>query len=113
MTSLTTNGSTTTSAYQTNSSMTAFEVGTARSIPIVATSTNLVLTSTCRFIALIARGGTHCHYQIGIGAQTATTSSHYLATGERVVLSVPYDANIATIAGSGASTTLYISELVQ
>jgi hypothetical protein len=113
MASITTGGSTAAGSYQTNSGMTAFEVGTARTITIGATTVNLALTSTCRFISIIAAGGTHCHYQIGVGAQTATASSHYLKTGERVILAVPVDANIAAIQGTGASTTLYISELLQ
>ena len=113
MASITTGGSTAAGSYQTNSGMTAFEVGTARIITLGATTINLALTSTCRFISIIAVGGNHCHYQIGVGAQTATSSSHYLKTGERVILAVPADANIAAIQGTGASTTLYISELVQ
>jgi hypothetical protein len=113
MASITTGGSTAAGSYQTNSGMTAFEVGTARTITLGATSVNLALTTTCRFISIIATGGTHCHYQIGVGAQTSTSSSHYLKTGERVILAVPMEANIAAIQGTGASTTLYISELVQ
>ena len=113
MASITTGGSTAASSYQTNSGMTAFEAGTARIITLGATTVNLALTSTCRFISIIATGGNHCHYQIGVGAQTATSSSHYLKTGERVILAVPADANIAAIQGTGASTTLFISELVQ
>ena len=112
MASITTGGSTAAGCYQTNSGMTAFEVGTARTITLGATSVNLALTTTCRFISIIITGGTHCHYQIGVGAQTATSSSHYLKTGERVILSVPMEANIAAIQGS-ASGTLYISELTQ
>jgi len=113
MASITTGGSTAAGSYQTNSGMTAFEVGTARTITLGATSVNLALTTTCRFISIIAVGGTHCHYQIGVGAQAATSSSHYLKTGERVILAVPMEANIAAIQGTGGSTTLYISELVQ
>jgi hypothetical protein len=47
-----------------------------------------------------------------VGAQTASTSTHYLKTDERISLAVPIGANIAAIQGSGASTTLYITELV-
>jgi hypothetical protein len=113
MASITTGGSTSAGSYQTNSGMTTFETGTARTITLGVTSVNLALTTTCRFISIIGAGGTHCHYQIGIGAQTATSSSHYLKTGERVILTVPMEANIAAIQGTGASTTLYISELTQ
>jgi hypothetical protein len=47
-----------------------------------------------------------------VGSQTATSTSHYLVTGQRITLAVPPDANIAAIQGS-ASGTLYISELTQ
>lgn len=113
MASLTTGGVTTNGTFLTSDQTTAFEVGTARSIAIGVSSVNLALTSTCRFVSLICTGGTHCHYAIGVGAQTATTSSHYLKTGERIILGVPVGANIAVIQGTGASTTLFITELTQ
>lgn len=113
MASLTTGGVTTASTFLSDTTTVAFEVGTARTITLGAASVNQVLTSTCRFVSLICTGGTHCHYQIGVGAQTATSSSHYLKTGERITLAVPADANIAAIQGAGSSTTLFISEFVQ
>jgi hypothetical protein len=113
MASVTTGGVTTTGTILTNTDQPFLQVGTARTITIGGTSVNLALTSTCRFISILAVGGNHCHYQIGVGAQTATSSSHYLKTGERVILAVPADANIAAIQGTGGGTTLYISELVQ
>lgn len=113
MASLTTGGSTTAGTFLTSTETVAFEVGTARSQAIGVTSANLALTSTCRFISITCTGGTHCHYQIGVGAQTATSSSHYLRTGERLTLAVPIGANIAVIQGTGASTTLFITELLQ
>lgn len=113
MASLTTDGTTTAGTFLSSSETTAFELGTSRSLAIGVTSANIALTSTCRFVSLICTGGTHCHYQIGVGAQTATSSSHYLRTGERITLMVPFGANIAAIQGTGASTTLFITELVQ
>ena len=112
MASLTTGGSTTAGTFLSSDTTTAFEVGTARTITLGASSVNLALTSTCRFVSLTCTGGTHCHYQIGVGAQTATTSTHYLKTGERINLAVPIGANIAAIQGTGSSTTLFITELV-
>lgn len=112
MASITTDGSTTAGTFLSSDTTTAFEVGTARTISLGASSVNLALTSTCRFVSLICTGGTHCHYQIGVGAQTASSSTHYLKTGERINLAVPIGANIAAIQGGGASTTLYITELV-
>ena len=112
MASITTGGSTSAGTFLSSDTTTAFEVGTARTITLGASSVNLALTSTCRFVSLTCTGGTHCHYQIGVGAQTATTSTHYLKTGERINLAVPIGANIAAIQGTGSSTTLFITELV-
>lgn len=113
MASLTTGGSTTASTFLSNSETVAFEAGTPRLITLGVSSVNLALTTTCRFISIQPAGGTHCHFSVGVGAQTATSTTHYLKTGERLLLAVPPNANIAAIQGTGASTTLYITELVQ
>jgi hypothetical protein len=112
MASLTTGGTTTAGTFLSSDTTTAFEVGTARTITLGPSSVNLALTSTCRFISILCTGGTHCHYQIGVGAQTASATTHYLRTSERITLAVPIGANIAAIQGSGSSTTLFITELV-
>lgn len=112
MASITTDAVTTAGTFLSSDTTTAFEVGTARTITLGASSVNLALTSTCRFVSLTCTGGTHCHYQIGVGTQTASSSTHYLRTGERLTLAVPIGANIAAIQGGGASTTLFITELV-
>lgn len=112
MASLTTGGTTTAGTFLSSDTTTAFEVGTARTITLGASSVNLALTSTCRFISILCTGGTHCHYQIGVGAQTASATTHYLRTSERITLAVPIGANIAAIQGTGSSTTLFITELV-
>jgi len=112
MASLTTGGTTTAGTFLSSDTTTAFEVGTARTIALGASSVNLALTSTCRFISILCTGGTHCHYQIGVGAQTASATTHYLRTSERITLAVPIGANIAAIQGTGSSTTLFITELV-
>ena len=111
MASITTDAVTTVGTFLSEPSTTAFSLGAARSLALGVTTANIALTTTCRFVAITPAGGTHCHYQIGSGAQTATSSSHYLRTGERIVLAVPPNANIAAIQGTGASTTLYITEL--
>lgn len=112
MASITTDAVTTAGTFLSSDTTTAFEVGTARTIALGASSVNLALTSTCRFVSLTCTGGTHCHYQIGVGTQTASSSTHYLRTGERLTLAVPIGANIAAIQGTGSSTTLFITELV-
>lgn len=111
MASITTDAVTSAGTFISEPSSTVFSAGTARSIALSATSTNLALTTTCRFISILPAGGTHCHYQIGIGAQTASATTHYIRTGERLTLAVPPNANIAAIQGTGAATTLYITEL--
>jgi hypothetical protein len=111
MASITTDAVTTVGTFLSEPSTTAFSLGASRSITLAATSVNQALTTTCRFVSIKCAGGNHCHYIIGVGAQTATASSHYLRTGERIVLAVPPNANIAAIQGTGASTTLYITEL--
>jgi hypothetical protein len=111
MASITTDAVTTAGAFLSEPSTTLFSLGASRSQAIGATSANIALTSTCRFVSLKCAGGNHCHFTIGVGAQTATASSHYLRTGERLFVAVPANANIAVIQGAGAATTLYISEL--
>jgi hypothetical protein len=110
MASITTGGVTTTGTFLSETGTTVFGLGTARTIAIGASSVNLVLSPTCRYVSLITGAGTHIHYTIGTGTQTATTSSHYLKAGERITVAVPADANIAAIQGSAAGT-LFISEL--
>jgi hypothetical protein len=112
MASITTDGSTTAGASVAQTLTSVFELGTARQIAYGATSANIALTATCRFVTILAAGGTHIHYQIGVGTQTATSTTHYLAVGQRMTFSVPPNSNIAVIQGSAAGT-LYISELTQ
>jgi hypothetical protein len=112
MASITTGGSTTALNSVAQSLTNVFEVGVSRTLAIGATSVNVDLTPTCRFISIATRAGTHVHYAIGVGAQTASTSTHYLLANERITLAVPPNANIAVIQGS-ASGTLHISELTQ
>ena len=110
MASITTGGVTTTGTFLSEPGTTLFSIGTARTIAIGPTSVNLALSPTCRFVSIITGAGTHIHFAVGVGAQTATTSSHYLKAGERLFFAVPADANIAAIQGSAAGT-LFISEL--
>jgi hypothetical protein len=111
MASITTDAVTSSGTFLSEPSTTLFSLGASRSLAIGAASANIALTATCRFVSLIPVGGNHCHYQIGVGAQTASASSHYLKTGERITLAVPAGSNVAAIQGTGAATTLYITEL--
>lgn len=110
MASVTTGGVTTTGTILTNTDQPFLQVGVARSITVGGASVNVALSPTCRFISITPTGGNHCHFQIGVGVQTASASTHYIHTGERLFLAVPADAQIAAIQGSGNST-LHITEL--
>jgi len=112
MASITSDAVTIVGTQVTNPNISVFQVGTARLITLGATSENLALTPTCRYISIHTTGGNHCHFTVGVGVQTATATSHYIKTNERMVLAVPANAQIAAIQGGGASTTLYISELI-
>lgn len=112
MASITTDGSTTAGASVAQSLTNVFEFGVSRILAVGATSANVNLTSTCRFISITTTAGTHVHFKIGVGAQTATSTSHILLVNQRLTIAVPPDANIGAIQGSAAGN-LYISELLQ
>jgi hypothetical protein len=85
---------------------------TARQLSAGATSTNMVLTSTCQRASLFARGA-DIRFRIGSGAtQTATTNSHWIANGERLDVRLPVSANIAAIRAASVDGVLEISELI-
>ena len=112
MASLTTGGSTTTGTFTSSEITVNLELGVSRILAVSATSANVALTSTCRFVSLVTTAGTHVHISVGVGAQTATTSSHILLVNQRITIAVPFGANIAALQGS-LSGNLYISELLQ
>lgn len=80
----------------------------ARQLTVAATTTNTALTTTCRKISMYATVDTR--FSIGSTAQTATTTSHFIASGERLDFSLPTTPNIAVLAVAGAGV-LEISEL--
>ena len=112
MASITTGGSTTAGSFTTSETTVNLELGVSRILAVGATSANVALTNTCRFVSLVTTAGTHVHFSVGVGAQTATTSSHILLLNQRITIAVPQGANIAAIQGSLAGN-LYISELLQ
>lgn len=77
-------------------------------LAVSASSVNTVLTSTCRKISMYATADTR--FSIGSTSQTATTTSHFIASGERLDFSLPTTPNIAVLAVSGTGV-LEISEL--
>ncbi len=85
-------------------------VGVARQLAAGAASANTALTTTCRRVSIHARLA-EIRYAIGTGAQTASATSHYIATGERLDLDVPASAQIAVIRGGATDGILEVSEL--
>jgi hypothetical protein len=86
-------------------------VGVARQLAAGAASANTALTTTARRISIHANGAA-IRYAIGTGAQTATATSHYIASGERLDLDVPASAQIAVIRAAATDGVLELSELV-
>jgi hypothetical protein len=87
------------------------QAGVARKLTAGASSANTALTSTCKRITMRAVTA-DIRYAIGTSSQTATTSSHFIASGERLDLAVPLGANIAIIRDAATSGTLELTELV-
>lgn len=87
------------------------QVGLARQLAAGAASANTPLTASCRRISMHARGA-DIRYSIGSSAQTASSTSHYIASGERLDMDVPANAQIAVIRAGSTDGTLELSELV-
>jgi hypothetical protein len=86
-------------------------VGVARQLAAGATSANTALTTTCRRISICAQTA-NIRFAIGTGAQTASGTSHFIQSGERLDLDVPANAQIAVIRAGSTDGTLELSELV-
>jgi len=85
--------------------------GTARQLAAGASSANTALTAGIRAISIFARGG-DIRFAIGNTSQTASGTSHYIASGERLDFDVSglSTPNIGVIRVS-ADCTLEVSEL--
>jgi hypothetical protein len=87
-------------------------IGVARQLAAGASSTNTVLTASCRRISIRARNG-DVRFSIGTGAQTANAStSHFIAQDERLDFDVPASAQIAVIRAGTSDGIIELSELV-
>jgi hypothetical protein len=87
--------------------------GVARQLSVTSSTQNQALTAGIRAISILARGG-DVRFSIGNTAQTATGTSHYIASGERLDFDVAGLAtpHIAVIHGPAATNcTLEVSEL--
>ena len=90
-----------------------FAAGVARQLAAGASSANTALTAGIRAISILARGG-DVRFAIGNTSQTASGTSHYIASGERLDFDVSglSTPNIAVIRGpGGVDCTLEVSEL--
>jgi hypothetical protein len=83
----------------------------ARQLIASASSNNVALTPTCRRISIYARNA-NIRYLVGNTAQTANSTSHYIAAMERLNLNVPSNPNIAVIRADSSDGILEITELV-
>lgn len=86
-------------------------LGVSRQLAAGATSANTALTTTCRRVSIHANGAA-IRFAIGTGSQTASATSHYIASGERLDLDVPANAQIGVIRAGATDAVLEVSELV-
>lgn len=86
-------------------------VGVARQLSAGATSANTALTDSCRRISMRARSAS-IRFEIGVGTQTATATSHFIAQNERLDFAVPEGANIAVLRFAATDAVLELTELV-
>lgn len=84
-------------------------LSSAKSVAIGATSANVALAAGTRRVSIHATVA--AFYAVGTGAQTATTSTHYIGAGERLDFDVAANSQIAAIRAVAVDGTLYISEL--
>lgn len=84
--------------------------GVARQLAAGATSANTALTVGVGRISIYARGA-DIRYLVGSSSQTASATSHFIASGERLDIDVPATPNIAVIRAGTTDGTLEVSEL--
>jgi hypothetical protein len=85
--------------------------GVARQLAAGAATANTTLTVGVGRISIYARGA-DIRYAIGSSTQTASaTTSHFIASGERLDLDVPATPNIAVIRAGSTDGTLELTEL--
>ena len=85
--------------------------GLARQLAAGSASANTALTAGCRRISIHARTA-DIRYSIGASAQTASATSHFIASGERLDMDVPANAQIAVIRAGTTDGTLEVTELL-
>ncbi len=85
--------------------------GAARQLTAGATTANTALSAGVFRVSMRATGA-DIRFVIGSGSQTATTTSHLIANGERLDFAVPPGANIAVIRAGTTNGTLELTELI-
>lgn len=85
--------------------------GAARQLAAGSTTANTALSAGVFRVSMRATGA-DIRFAIGSGSQTATTTSHFIANGERLDFAVPPGANIAVIRAGTTNATLELTELV-
>ena len=85
--------------------------GAARQLAAGSTTANTALSAGVYRVSMRATGA-DIRFAIGTGSQTATTSSHFIANGERLDFAVPRNANIAVLRAGTTNGTLEVTELV-
>lgn len=86
------------------------KAGVARQLTAASTSLNTALTAGVFRVSIRATGA-DIRFAIGLGAQTASATSHFIANGERLDFAVPSGANIAVIRAGSISGVLELTEL--
>ena len=86
------------------------QAGLARQLSATNTSANTALTAGVFRISMRAVGA-DIRFSIGTGTQTATTTSHFIANGERLDFAVPPSGNIAVLRNGTTNGTLEVTEL--
>ena len=86
------------------------QAGLARQLAAGSTTSNTALTAGVFRISMRAVGA-DIRFSIGTGSQTATSSSHFIANGERLDFAVPGAANIAVLRNGPTDGTLEVTEL--
>lgn len=83
----------------------------SRTLAAGASSASETLTASCVRLSLVALTA-DVAFRVGIGAQTAVATDHYLSVGERMEIRVLAGSTIAAIRAGTVDGTMRISELV-
>jgi hypothetical protein len=87
------------------------QVGAARQLSAGSSSANTALSAGVFRISIRATGA-DIRFSIGQGAQTASSTSHFIAQDERLDFSVTSGSNIAVIRAGNTNGVLEVTELI-